>query len=183
MRVGIAHHLGWAVAVTASKDGFVVDRRRLSLIEAGLPPAPYEHEVPRLTDDAAEVLLAEIRGAVARATARALAELAAAVDLPIVSISLRAWAPDFPDDLPTLRRAPYSAMADSVLYRQHIAEAAVSRGWSVHLYDASAVEHQLAVVVGARAHEVLHGPRQRLGPPWTKEHRTALAAALFADHD
>jgi hypothetical protein len=27
---------------------------------------------------------------------------------------------------------------------------------------------------------VLHGPRARLGPPWTKDHRTALAATVVA---
>jgi len=30
MRLGIAHHFGWAVAVTASAEHEVVDRRRMS---------------------------------------------------------------------------------------------------------------------------------------------------------
>ena len=34
-------------------------------------------------------------------------------------------------------------------------------------------------VVGRRADEVLHRPRQRLGPPWTKDHRAALAATIL----
>ena len=29
-----------------------------------------------------------------------------------------------------------------------------------------------------RADEVLRGPRARLGPPWSKDHRTALAATI-----
>ena len=44
LRLGIAHHLGWAVAVTASADHVVVDRRRMELIEPGLPNAPIHHE-------------------------------------------------------------------------------------------------------------------------------------------
>ena len=44
MRLGIAHHLGWATAVTAAADHRVVDRRRIELIEPGLPPAPVHHE-------------------------------------------------------------------------------------------------------------------------------------------
>jgi len=36
VRLGIADHLGWAVAVTASGDHEVVDRRRIALIEAGV---------------------------------------------------------------------------------------------------------------------------------------------------
>ncbi len=43
MRLGIAHHFGWAVAVTASADHAVVDRRRIELIEPDLPPAPIHH--------------------------------------------------------------------------------------------------------------------------------------------
>jgi len=31
-------------------------------------------------------------------------------------------------------------------------------------------------VLGARADEVLQGPKARLGPPWTKDHRVAFAA-------
>ena len=44
MRVGIADHLGWAVAVTASADHEVVDRRRIELVEPGLPAAPIHYE-------------------------------------------------------------------------------------------------------------------------------------------
>jgi hypothetical protein len=44
MRLGIAHHFGWAVAVTASADHRVVDRRRIELIEPGVPTAPIHHE-------------------------------------------------------------------------------------------------------------------------------------------
>jgi hypothetical protein len=51
VRVGIAHHLGWAVAVTASAGHVVVDRRRIELIEPGLPTAPVEHEARHLDDD------------------------------------------------------------------------------------------------------------------------------------
>ena len=29
-------------------------------------------------------------------------------------------------------------------------------------------------------HEILHGPRAGLGPPWTKDHRAALAATVVA---
>jgi hypothetical protein len=35
-------------------------------------------------------------------------------------------------------------------------------------------------VLGARADEVLQGPRARLGAPWTKDHRVALAATVVA---
>jgi len=183
MRLGIAHHLGWAVAVTASADGRVVDRRRLDLIEPGLPVAPHEHEIQGLDDRAAQALVATVRAAAVRATSASLEALAAALPGPIGSMALRYWSPDFPDDVATLRRPPHQAVADSVLYRQVLADVAHEHGWAVHLYDARTVEAQAARALGARAHDVLHGPRALLGPPWTKDHRIALAAALLANGD
>ena len=50
-------------------------------------------------------------------------------------MSLRAWPADFPEDIETLRRVPYEARADSVMYRQVLAELARARGWDVHFFD------------------------------------------------
>jgi len=47
--------------------------------------------------------------------------------------------------------------------------------------DAKAVEGEAARLLGARADEVLHGPRAMLGPPWTKDHRVALSATIMAE--
>lgn len=79
-----------------------------------------------------------------------------------------------------LRRAPYEARADAIMYRQELAELAHTRGWEVHVYDARAVIGRAERVLAGRAEDVLHGPRAALGPPWTKDHRMALAAALVA---
>jgi hypothetical protein len=180
MRVGIADHLGWAVAVTASADHEVVDRRKIALVEPGVTDAPIHYESARLDVAATEALVALVRASVARAAAVALDEIAAALPEPIVSISLRRWPPDFPEDIAVQRRVPYEARADAVMYRQIVAELADARGWEVHLYDAKAVEDQAARLLGGRTDEVLHGPRSTLGPPWAKDHRTALAAAIVS---
>jgi hypothetical protein len=189
VRLGIAHHLGWAVAVTASADHEVVDRRRIELIEPGLPNAPIHHEGgPHLLhrqgepidDDALAALVAEVRASVVRATSTALDELAVASPDRIVSISLRAWPDDFPEDIAVQRQVPYESRADSVMYRQVLAALARRRGWNVHLFDANDVEADAARLLGARAEEVLHSPRARLGPPWSKDHRMALAATIVA---
>ena len=189
MRVGIAHHFGWAVAVTASADHRVVDRRRLELIEPDLPAAPIHHEGgphlvhrtgPPLDDAELAALVQRVRASVARTAAAALDELEAAVPEPIVSVSLRAWPADFPDDIAVLRQVPYESRADSVMYCQELAELASSRGWDVHLYDAKRVEADAARLLGDRADQVLRGPRAELGPPWAKDHRTALAATILA---
>jgi hypothetical protein len=178
MRVGIADHFGWAVAVTASADHEVVDRRRIELVEPGLSAAPIHYESHRLDVAATAALVAEVRASAVRATSAVLDELAAALPAPVVSISLRTWPPDFPEDIAVQRRAPHEARADAIMYRRVLAELAQARGWLVHHYVAKHVEDQAAAILGERTDEVLQGPRTRLGPPWAKDHRVALAATI-----
>jgi hypothetical protein len=180
MRLGIAHHFGWAVAVTASADHRVVDRRRIELIEPGMPTAPIHHEGKPLDDAAVSELVVRVRASAARATSASLDELASAVPEPIVSISLRAWPFDFPEDIALQRRAPYEARADSVMYRKILDDVGRARGWAVHFYDAKNVEDQASRILAERTGEVLYGPRVTLGPPWAKDHRMALAATVLA---
>jgi hypothetical protein len=180
VRLGIAHHFGWAVAVTASADHKVVDRRRIELIEPGLPTAPIHRKGDPLDDAATAALVAQVRASVVRATSRALDELATALPEPIVSMSLRAWSLDFPQDIAIQRRAPHEARADSIMYRQVLAELARARGWDVHLYDARDVEARAVGRLAERADEILRGPRAAIGPPWAKDHRMALAATIVA---
>ena len=171
MRVGIFDHFGWAVAVTAAADGEVVDRRRIELVEPGLSPAPVHYDAASLDDAALTALVAEVRASVARCADAAFDELDAAVP-GIESIALRAWPAHFPADLATLRRAPYESRADAVMYREAMGRVAEQRDWAVRQYDAKAVLARLA-------DDVLAAPRERLGPPWTKDHRVALAAAIL----
>ena len=187
MRLGIAHHFGWAVAVIATDDHTVVDRRRVELIESGLPAAPIHHEggahplhrsAEPPDDDALAALVADVRASVVRASSAALGELATVSTDPIASISLRAWPANFPEAIAVQRRVPYESRADSVMYGQVLAELAGELGWAVHFYNARDVEGEAARILGDRADEVLHGPRAALGPPWTKDHRMALAATI-----
>ena len=189
MRLGIAHHFGWAVVVTASADHQVVDRRRVELIESGLPAAPIHHAggphllhrpAEPLDDEALATLVADVRASVARASSSALAALAADLAQPVVSMSVRSWPHDFPEDVAVQRRAPYESRADSIMYCTVLAEVAHGLGWDVRVYDAKNVEAEAAGILGARAEDVLHGPRAILGPPWAKDHRIALAATVVA---
>ena len=100
MRLGIAHHFGWAVAVVASADHQVVDRRRIELVEPDRPTAPIHHEggphllhrqAEPLDDDALAALVTEVRASAVRATSVALDETRdrrARVDLLDVAASL-----------------------------------------------------------------------------------------------
>ena len=189
MNLGIAHHYGWAVAVTASADHRVVDRRRIELIEPGVPTAPIHHEggphllhrsEEPLDDKGLAVLVLEVRASVVRATSAALDELGSGLPEPITTISLRAWPADFPEDIAVQRRVPYESRADSVMYCKVLSELARERGWVVHTYNAKHVEDDAVRILGDRADEVLRGPRATLGPPWSKDHRMALAATIVA---
>jgi hypothetical protein len=189
MHLGIAHHYGWAVAVTATGDHRVVDRRRIELIGPGLPAAPIHHEGgPHLLHRSGEplddgplaALVAEVRASVATTASAALDELEAVLSRPITTIALRSWPADFPEDIAVQRRAPYESRADSIMYVTVLAGLARDRGWTVRTYDAGHVEGEAARILGERADEVLRGPRATLGPPWSKDHRTALAATIVA---
>ncbi|MBN9619181.1 MAG: hypothetical protein J0H43_05555, partial [Actinobacteria bacterium] len=133
-----------------------------------------------LDDETLARLVDEVRASATRMTAAALDEIAAAADAPIRSVSLRSWSADFPRDIAVQRRVPYESRADSVMYREVLAALARERGWAVHLYEAGEVEVRATRVLGERARAVLYGPRTTLGPPWTKDHRTALAATVLA---
>ena len=176
LRLGVADHLGWAVAVTAAADHQVVDRRRVELVEPGLSAAPIHYDRGRSSDAAVAALVERARASAARLASAAFA----ALPRPVRSISLRTWPSDFPTDLAVLRQVPWEARADAVMYRQVLAEVAEARGWTVHLYEAGDVETRARRVLGTRADDVLVGPRARLGPPWTKDHRQALAATVLA---
>ena len=181
MRIGIAHHLGWAVAVTASAGHVVVDRRRIELIEPGRPAAPVEHEARPLDDDAAARLVAAVRASALRATSASLDQLAASLPEPVLSMSLRAWPLDFPDDIAVQRRPPYAVPGrlGHVLpgARGVRARRAAGRCTSTPRRD---VEAQAARILGERAGDVLARPAGDAGAAVTKDHRMALAATIVA---
>ena len=91
---GVADHNGWAVFVCVSaKDGVpkVIDRRRVELLEPGLPKQPYEHETLGLNTAAAERLVREVRESAVHCTERALSRLRSSLGEggEVVSIALR----------------------------------------------------------------------------------------------
>jgi len=189
VRIGVAHHFGWAVAVTTDSDFNVVDRRRIELIEPGHPAAPIHHvggphqlhrNAPTITDHDLSVLVAAVKVCSLRTASAEFDRLASDLPCPIESISVRAWPDEFPTAIEVLRNAPYESRADSVMYCAVLAQVARQRGWSVHRFDAKTVEAQAIVLLGSAADGVLHGPRQRLGPPWTVDHRVATAATVVA---
>lgn len=190
--VGVAEHSNSAVLVTIGPGGGLLDRRRIDLTGRGLPTHPHHHEgswaVGRYleTPGARALSLAEAVALVERVRASAalgardgLEALAAAVPVPIGSIAIR-LCPDLPpttEERITDNRA--QTVADSVMYREALANAAEARGWFVHWYDRERVFLDAAAVLGRKdIAAFLNAMGRSIGPPWQAKHKLAAAAAL-----
>jgi hypothetical protein len=67
------------------------------------------------------------------------------------------------------------------MYRQALAAAAQARGWAVHWYDAKKVfdaASEALRIADLDAHFLQL--RSVIGPPWGKDHKVAMAAAIAA---
>jgi len=179
--VGVSDHGGWAILVTVTDDARVLDRRRVSLVDLGLPALPHHHEGQHLPIDEAVALVEQVRESAGRHAVHALDEVARAVPVRVSGIAIRTCPP-----LPATvaeRLTDYRARntADWVMYRMALVDAAVARGWGVHWYDAKTVLQTGGPAPdGTDLETYVERLRTSLGPPWTRDHKTAAAAALVA---
>jgi hypothetical protein len=176
----VSDHAGWAVLVTVAADGIVLDSRRVDLVDAHLPSMPVHHAAQRLPLDEAQDLVERVRLSAEQHAKRALDVVAHAVATPIRGIALRECPPLPPTVAERIQNYRASNVADWVMYRMALARAAESRGWSVHWYNAKTV---IAAVFEA-LHVVnldtyFQEARKSFGPPWTKDHKVATAAAIL----
>ena len=152
VRLGIADHFGWAVAVTTSARHEVVDRRRMEPVEAGLPAAPIHYEAKRLDVDATAALVANRCGprSSGRRRLRSTTSPPRSAE-PIVSISLRTWPLDFPGDIAVQRRPPYESRVTPSSYRQVLSDLAhaAGAGTSTSARSAKDVVGQAVGLLGA----------------------------------
>jgi len=191
--VGVAEHGNSAVLVTLAAGGALLDRRRIDLT-TGLPTHPYHHEGswavgryltspwarPMALSDAV-ALVERVREAAARGAREGLEALAASVPLPIAGIALRVCAPLPPTTEERIADARAATMADSIMYREALADAAAARGWFVHWYDAEHVFQDAAAAAGRDDIDAyLQAMGKSVGPPWQAKHKLAAAAALGA---
>lgn len=189
--VGVVEHGNSAVLVTVARDGALLDRRRIDLTET-LPTHPHHHQgswaVGRYLDSPwakpisladAITLVERVREAAACGARAHLETLATTVSLPITMIAIRecpALPPTVEERIADNRAQTF---ADSVMYRQALADAATARGWSVQWYDRDRVFTEAAVALG---HDdiatLLREMGRAAGPPWQAAHKLAAAAAL-----
>ncbi len=168
---GISDHGGWAILVTATQTGQVLDRRRVELVAPDLPPIPHHSEGKSLPMPQAVALVERVQLSAAHHAKLALDTLAREVHTEILGVALRHCPPLPPTIAERIIDYRASNVADWVLYRHALAAAAQARGWAIHWYDPKAVL--------ATASDTLD-LRRTLGPPWTRDHKLALAAAIHA---
>ena len=192
--VGVAEYGNSAILVTVTPEGELLDRRSIDLTDASFPTHPHHHEgswavgrylntpgARRLSMADAVALVERVREATAQGARAGLAELAAALPVPISGIAIRIC-PQLPPTTEgriTDHRA--QTYADTVMYREALATAAQARGWSVNWYNRDRVLADAAAALGRRdINEFLQTMGRSIGPPWQAKHKLAAAAALAA---
>ena len=178
--IGVSDHGGWAVLVTVARDGTLLDRRRVELVDDGLPKIPHHCEGQRLTLDKAVELVERVRVSAEKHAALALEAVTTTVPR-ILGVALRKC-PQLP---PTIaeRIKDYRAqnVADWVMYRKALASAAEARSWPVHWYDAKSVSSAAGQALRVESFEDhFLQVRRAVGPPWNNDHKLAMAAAIVA---
>ncbi len=114
--------------MSVARDGSLLDRRRVELVDDFLPSIPHHHETQGLPPDEAALLVERVRLSAERHAVVALDDVAATVPHGL-GVALRTCSP-----LPATiaeRIADYRArnVADRVMYRKALAAAAEARGW------------------------------------------------------
>ena len=188
--LAVAEHTGWAYVVCVSardRRPFVITRRRIALIERGLPTQPYEHETRAMRPDEAEALVANVRNSVARTTDLALGRLVDELsrDHPVTTLTIRK--PPF-GKLPASVAAVHAShrlisSADGVLYHLAICDAAKRLGLEVQRCRRGDEINLGAMALGVSpdaVEEFVTGSGRPSGPPWTVEHHRGYAAAIGA---
>ncbi|HEX8801057.1 MAG TPA: hypothetical protein VF772_20710 [Terriglobales bacterium] len=178
--IGVSDHGGWAVLVTVARDGTLLDRRRVDLVDEGLPKLPHHSEGQRLPLDEAVELAERVRVSAERHAGLALDAVTMAMPR-ILGVTLRKCQHLPPTIAERIKDYRAQNVADWVMYRKALASAAEARGWPVHWYDAKKVlgaASQALSVENLNAHFV--HVRRAVGPPWDKDHKLAMAAAIVA---
>lgn len=189
--VGVTEHGNSAVLVTVASDGSILDRRKIDLT-TDLPTHPYHHQgswaVGRYKDSPwskdislpdAIALVEHVQEASAIGARHALETLVAEVPVQISGIAIREC-PELPPTIEArIRDNRAQTFADTVMYRQALAAAAMDRGWSVSWYDRDSVFDDAATNLGCKdIKAVITGMGRSVGPPWQARHKQAAAAAL-----
>lgn len=183
--IGASDHYARAELVTLAVAGaspVLLDRRRVELIDKGLPSAPYHHEALSLDIDTAIDLVNRVRRSVAEHASAAISTMLATYRAQVLILPSSPY-DSLPDSLEEiLSSRPLTLAADGMLYREALAEAAVELGMEVRRYprktDPTALAAEAMGVEVAEVNSLIAQFGREAGTPWRKDHKMAAAAAL-----
>jgi hypothetical protein len=186
--VAVADHAGWAYVVGIAAPGgqlAVVERRRVTLIDPGLPTMPYHHESLRLREDEANALIGRVRRSIARCTSRSLrgvvGDLAPAFSVVALAIREPVFA-GLPGSVAAVRQSyRLQCAADGMMYTLALGRAGRALGLDVDSFRRGEEAARAAARLDLQPDAVesfVAGAGRPPGPPWTQEHRRAYAAGI-----
>jgi hypothetical protein len=186
--LSVAEHAGWAhIVCVAERDNVpvVMARRRVTLIDPGVPTQPYHHEATAMTDADANALITRVRRSIASRSSSALQSVVTdlAPEQAVVAVAIRK--PPF-DDLPATYapiRESYRLMcaADGMMYQLAVCSAARLLGLDVQMCPRGEEAAWAAKKLGATPGDIkrfVNDAGRPPGPPWTEEHRRAYTAGI-----
>ena len=186
--LGVADHAGWAhVVCVAARDSIpsIILRRRITLIDPGLPTLPYHHETIGMRVDEANALIARVRRSIAACTSKAINLIVNELAPAYAPVALAIREPPFPELPESVEgvRLSYQLQcaADGMMYQFALCRAARDLGLQVVQCRRGEEFARAAgqLEVHRRDVESFVSSRGRpTGPPWTEEHRRAYAAAI-----
>jgi hypothetical protein len=188
--VSVADHAGWAhvVCVAAPRDvPAVVERRRVTLIDAGLPTLPYHHESIAMREDDANALIARVRQSIATRTSRALREILADLTpaYSVVALAIReAPFAELPESVVAVRQSyRLQCAADGMMYQLALCRSARDIGLDVDLCRRGEETARAAARLDVPPGDIesfVSGAGRPAGAPWSLEHRRAFTAGIAA---
>lgn len=181
-KIGFRLHTGWAVLVAVAADGEalrVLRRCRVELLPPGLERFVY-HRAAELPLPDAQRLIESVRHAAednARTTLRD-----ALTNLKVTGACIPTGSGSVPDDLAAVLRSHARIhAAEGALYASVIASACGRLGipfLTVRERDIWSRASAAARMPEADLKAAIDAFRKALGPPWTLDHKIAMAAAL-----
>jgi hypothetical protein len=187
--LGIRMHSGWGVLVAVCGDRGpveIVDRRRIFVTDPALPGAnqPYHHAAS-LGLPAAEKYLLECAAASGRASLAAVEEVVRDLNKQqfriVGSAVLKASGRSLPPLAKILAAHPLIHTAEGEFFRDAIRHACESLKIAVTSVSERELEEQARKFENA-ARQVplmIANLGSSIGPPWTKDHKTAALAAYI----
>jgi hypothetical protein len=188
--VSVVDHAGWAYVVCVAKRGHapaVIERRRVTLIDPGLPTLPYHHDTLVMKEDQANALIARVRQSIAARTSDALTRLVAELSPAHTVVALAIREPPFAELPETVadvwKSYRLQCAADGIMYQLAICHAGRQLGLDVQMYRRGQETSRAADQLGVSLTEIerfVNRSGRPAGPPWTQEHRRAFAAGIAA---